>query len=175
MRALRPPALSRPRPKSPLLVLASCLEHRPGRSDGVIGSTSAGVVEDSIADRASLTTPVSPRAGAAGAGARRADGAREGARQRRDQGQREPKPERLERGRPALGQRQMTGAWLLAPFAGGQGRIERLIDMSQPTIADRESPLTRSKWICRLDLLRSGPPALGHRRPPSLAWFWQAV
>src|SRR5258707_124272 len=114
-------------------------------------------------------------AGAAAAGARRVDGARAGARQRRAQGQREPKPERLERGRPGLGQRQMTGAWLLAPFAGSQGRIERLIDMSQPTIADRESPLTRSKWICRLDLLRSGPPALRHRGPPPLAWFWQAV
>jgi hypothetical protein len=66
-------------------------------------------------------------------------------------------------------------AWLLAPFAESQGRIERLTDMRQPTIADRESPLTRSKWICRLDLLRSGPPAPRHRGPLPLAWFWQAV
>src|SRR6266852_7368675 len=65
MRALRPPALSRPRPKSPLLVLASWLEHRPGRSAGVIGPTSAGVVENSIADRASRTTLLRPRAAGA--------------------------------------------------------------------------------------------------------------
>src|SRR5258708_6880824 len=191
-------------------VASSCLERRPGRSAGVIGPTSAGVLlrlyrrsrishnpydagarrggdirRDQKAERSGgwhvceegiAAARQAPRGETKKDGMSRPAGrAPPGARQRRAQGHREPKPERLDRGRPALGQREMTGGRLLAPFAGSQGRIGRLIDLSQPTIADRESPLTRSKSICRLDLLRSGPPALRHGGPPPLAWFWQAV